>query len=159
MIKKHISFTIITTFLLTGCVAYENHGHYKIEEKKLVKNLKKDEVLDLFGAPLKITNNENIFYYMYSQIKKTSFGSMKEIESKIIRIEFKNNVVEKFEIFSFKDYDANETRTQEPDMELHLFSEIINSIGYVAGTDSIKENEKNFKSSEKSVSSDEKSTK
>ena len=145
--NNRINLSVLASFILTGCIAFEHHGHYKVDEAKIEKSMKKDDVLDLFGAPLKITDSENVFYYLYSQIKKSSFGYMAECETKIIRIEFKENKIEKIEVFDFKDYEASSVQTPEPNMELKLFSEILHSIGSVAGTEGIKEQQKNFKTS------------
>lgn len=138
-------FVISQSLVLTQCTQYEHHGHYKFDEHNVKKDMTISDSIETFGAPLYLANNKNILYYIYSVVKRTWFGLSEETENKILRLEFENNRLKKYDIFNYTDYEANEARIEEPDMQLNLFSEIVGGIGGIVGDDSIKEKKQTFK--------------
>lgn len=144
MAKINMSL-IMASLLLSGCVEYEAHGHYKFDERRLKEKMKKEEVLAVFGTPLKMTDNDDIWYYLYSHIKKTAFGINSEPEHRIMRLEFKDNVLFEYAIFDYVDYIADKNKTPEPDMAVSLLSDIVKSGLELTHSDNVKEIKSNFK--------------
>jgi outer membrane protein assembly factor BamE (lipoprotein component of BamABCDE complex) len=124
--------------LLVGCYSYEYYGHYKWQEEQIKQGISKQETIEKLGAPLKLTGNDNIFYYMFSKVKTGPFGLRKIEESKILRLEFHDNKLQQWEVFDYITYVPNETRTPQPAMELNAFSEIIEGIGNVSDIETLK---------------------
>jgi len=136
---------IMTSLILSGCVEYEAHGHYKFDERRLKEKMKKEEVVDIFGTPLKITENDDIWYYLYSHIKKTSFGINSEPEHRIMRLEFKNNVLFEYAVFDYVDYVADKNKTEEPDMAVGLLFDIVKGGVQLTHSENVSDIKKNFK--------------
>lgn len=130
-------FLFLNLSLLSGCYTHEYYGHYKFKEEDVIKGLTKQQIIDQLGSPLNLINDD-VFYYMYSKVKKSAFGSSKEQEAKIMRLEFENNRLIKCAVFDYKDYIAHENRTAQPDMNINIFSEILEGIGEISDVETMK---------------------
>lgn len=137
--------TLLCLTMLTGCIKYENHGHYKFNHQIIKQGMNKEEIIEKLGAPLKVPGNDEIFYYMYTKITKYAFGNVEENNNLILRLEFENNKLKHYESLKYSAYPASSKRTREPNMKLNFFDEIFGTIGSIAGEDTIKENQKEFK--------------
>lgn len=141
-------FALILGLCLTGCISHDHHGHYKVNENIVKKGETKKNIINKFGTPFILNQNNNVFYYMYSKVKKYSIGTVDEKETKIIRIVFENDILKEYSILEYSDYSPNEKRTPEPEMRINVFSELVGGIGNIAGADSISESSKSFKQAE-----------
>ena len=137
--------SLLCLAFLTGCIKYENHGHYKFDSKCIKQGMSKEEVIQKLGAPLKIPGNDKVFYYMYTKVTKYAFGNLEEDQNLILRLEFENNMLTKQESFKYKENQVSSKRSPEPNMKINFFDEIFGTVGHIAGEDTIKENQKEFK--------------
>ncbi len=124
---------LITTFLLAGCGHNEYKGHYKIDENKLQNGITKSQIINLFGTPITFAGMKDVFYYAYTKTRKSPIGIDKEKEAKIIRLEFKDNLLVKSEFLDYSNFVANKEITKQPEMKLNIMFEIVEVIGKVTG--------------------------
>lgn len=126
-------FILICALFLCGCSHYEYHGHYKFDETKLVNKVTKQKVVEMFGSPITFKNLDNVFYYAYSKNEINAFGFDKTLETKILRLEFKNDILVKSEIFNYNGWNFDKETTKCPEMDIDLMFEMIESIGKLQG--------------------------
>lgn len=132
MIKK---FIVAVSILLSGCSNYEYKGHYKFDESKIPKNARKKDIVSIFGNPLKFSDVDNVFYYVYSKIYRSSFGFDKLMDAHIVRIEFVDDIIAKCETINYKNFKHDNEYTKEPAMDFHGMFEIVHHIEKIANID------------------------
>jgi|GEM_PF-4581214 len=128
-------FILVLGLFLCGCSHYEYHGHYKFDETKLVQKITKQKVIELYGAPLTFRGIDDVFYYAYSKNEISSFGFNSCLEAKILRLEFKDDVLVKSEVMEYSSWIYDSERTAEPKMEIDAFGEMMSNIGKMKGVD------------------------
>lgn len=133
------NFLLAASIFLCGCSYNEYKGHYKIDEKKIQKGMSKNEVIAIFGTPITFSGLDDVFYYSHSKNRISSFGVDKTKEAKIIRFEFKNDVLVLSEIFEYQDFSVDKQKTKAPEMKISIMFEVIDSIGKVTGVEEGKE--------------------
>lgn len=127
---------IVSIFLLNSCQVSQNTG-VNIADSKISKVAKgvstKEDVIKIMGSPSIVPlDSNNEWYYVSREISKRAFFEPKVTNQRIVKLLFKNNILENIELYdnNFNDsINPIEDRSETPGVQQNIIKQYINNLG------------------------------